>query len=233
MLQLTTKMEINIQDANPAEAASASTFIVKNRIPAIIVSPESFMVAVSEKQIKRAQYKLIVAVDLENKGKNFGLDKIRDLPNEVLTADGFDILLTPMATNKETGNEMKALAEFLTKANNLTEIRWVIGSRVWDKDSINNVIEHAKAHPASFIRTDPNLDGSATPEDHFNDIERIKKEIATPIKVSGNINRDIMETLHGKAKRFDVTMTQARSIIAPRVEKEPSNQQEFEFPPLK
>ena len=227
MFNITTKFELNLQKATPAEASMASTYAVKNRVPAVVVSPELFLMSVNETAMKRAQYKIIVAVDFEHLGKNYALDKIRDLPEEIIDADGFDILLTPKVTMIETNNEMKSLTTFLKQRNPLAEIRWVVGFQTWESETLESVLSKAKDNPASYIRTDPNCHTPIDIEKHHEYVDIIKGFVATPIKLSGNIDWKTLNSLKDKVGRFDVTVSQARSIIT--TANNPNNEEQLEM----
>lgn len=206
------RFELNLQTADPSEITESATFTVRNSIPAIVVSPDAYLPATQARNLAFGGYKIIVAIDFTNGGKSYALDKLKFVPSDIMAADGFDILLTPWKTQIESSNEMAGLINFLKRLNPATEIRWVIGSRLWDVNNINSVLQAAKRNPASFIRTDPNLISNATTEDHQTDIKRIKRHAGTAVKVSGSVNYEAINQLD-RAKRFDVNITQAKQIF--------------------
>ena len=207
-----TKLELNVQKANPADATAAGTFAIKGKIPVIVVSPDMFIPILQDRNMKYANYKIIVAVDFNNLGKAYAFDKIRDLPAEVLGADGFDVLLTPRRTDIESSKEMKEISAFFKKSNPLCEVRWVLG-RGWSEENLITILNKAKSIPANYIRTDSNLVTQVSIEDHKKDIERIRLAVPTPIKISGNVDLETFKAFSNKVARFDVSMTQARALF--------------------
>jgi hypothetical protein len=220
MLQLTTKMEINVTARTlAADIGQLSTFIIKNRIPAVVTDSQ-FLETLTLDRLKfgggrtgRLAYKIICAVDFP-RGKAYALEKLRNLPeNVVFLADGFDILLTGGRTDKEVLNELRGLSEFLKKIDPTKELRWTLGCCTRNRVEIKKMLTNMVKYPGSFIRTDQNLESQVSVDDHLSDIEFIRKVIATPVKVSGNVDYNTMQVLAGSAERFDVTLAKARTIL--------------------
>ena len=223
MFRGSSRFEINLFESTGVEVATASTYAIKNRVPSIVVSPNLFAFAVLDKSTKMAQYKIIVAIDFENLGKNYAIDKLRDLPQEVLGSDGFDVLITPNRTEMETMNELKGIKAFLQQSNPLAEIRWVIDERWNDEDKIK-ILECAQKVPVNYIRINPNLTGKVG--EHEKTIELVKKHTPFKMKISGNVNFETYSELEGDQKiaLFDVNLAQAKAIIA--AAQEPKKEQE-------
>lgn len=220
MLQLTTRMEINVTAKTvAADIGQLSTFVVKNRVPVVVTDPQ-FLETITLDRLKfgggrtgRLAYKIICTVDFP-RGKAYALEKLRDLPeNVIFLADGFDILLTGGRSDKEVLNELRGLSEFLKKIDPTKEIRWTLGCRTRDRAETQKMLLNIVKHPGSFIRTDQNLNSQATVRDHLDDVEFIHRTVPTPVKVSGNIDYNAMRTLAQAVERFDLTLAQARSIL--------------------
>ena len=112
MLQLTTRMEINVTAKTvAADIGQLSTFVVKNRVPVVVTDPQ-FLETITLDRLKfgggrtgRLAYKIICTVDFP-RGKAYALEKLRDLPeNVIFLADGFDILLTGGRSAHQTRQE--------------------------------------------------------------------------------------------------------------------------------
>jgi hypothetical protein len=216
MFDVTTRLEVNIVRGKTAstDMASMSNFVIKYRVPTVVVDPQFVEQIMIERQRYRGSYKIICTVDFDN-GKNYAMDKLRSIPKAALAVDGFDILVTAGKTDKESLNELKAISEFLKKAvDPLKEIRWTLGMRLRQTNDLLNVMKHLKTYPAAFIRTDHNLVAqNLTLEKHENDVKFIKSHVGTPIKVCGNVDVETIRSLRGKVSRFDVSMTQAARIL--------------------
>lgn len=216
MFDVTTRLEVNIVRGKTAstDMASMSNFVIKYRVPTVVVDPQFVEQIMIERQRYRGSYKIICTVDFDN-GKNYAMDKLRSIPKAALAVDGFDILVTDGKTDKESLNELKAISEFLKKAvDPLKEIRWTLGMRLRQTNDLLNIMKHLKTYPAAFIRTDHNLIAqNLTLEKHENDVKFIKSHVGTPIKVCGNVDVETIRSLRGKVSRFDVSMTQATRIL--------------------
>lgn len=221
MLSYSTKMEVNLFNSKSVatDMQQLSNFIIKNRIPVVVTEPDFVENVILDRNKFSPAYKIICAVDFST-GKHYALEKIRDLPRNALLADGFEFRVTHGKSDKESLNELRALTEFIKKTIDPTkEIRWALGLRTVTRDNYDKTIQHMKQWPASFIRTDINLDSpSATVDAHKDDIGFIRERVALPIKISGNIDYDTMLTLMGRAARFDVTVSQAKRILKDALE---------------
>jgi hypothetical protein len=216
MFAQTSKMEINLlHNTGRVDFGGnqLSTFVIKNKVPAVVCVPELVeIVAVDRSQFSH-RYKIICAVDFNN-GRNYGLAKVRDLPQSCLMADGFEVRLTAGRSDKETLNEMRGITNFFRQIHSTKEIRWALSLRSTSIDQFVNCLKHAKSWPGSFIRTDIDVDSPiANMETHVRDFAAIRKYIHLPIKVSGSVDYDTIVALSGDIARFDVSMDQARSII--------------------
>jgi hypothetical protein len=211
---ISSKFEINLQSSNASDVPGVGTFVVQNRIPALVVNPELFVAALTDRQVKMRQCKFIVAIDFRDNGKHYAMDKIKQLPGEVLGADGFDVMVTPGKNEKEIGKEMGAVGSFLRQVNPAAEIRWVMGCRRQSTENIIAMLKMAKEYPPTFIRTDGNLKvPDLDVRGHKVDIALVRKHIGTAIKISGNVDWATVKEVKNQVARFDVTVAQARSII--------------------
>lgn len=215
MFEYTTRLEINVLQGQTVavETNGLATFMVKNKIPAIVAAPDFLEIVLMERASFGGQYKVICAVDFDS-GRRYALEKFRPLPQTIFKADGFDILLTPNRTDKESLNEMRALSEFIRSLNPLMEIRWAFGFRTRTYESMAGFLPYLKKCPANFLRTDISLQSPLVSlKKHQADILLLKECVGTPIKVSGNIDFEIMKELREGVQRFDVSVAQAKKIV--------------------
>lgn len=206
------RVEVNILEAK--DISHVGTLCVKNGIPAVVVPPELVFPARVDKESKRsANYKIISTIDFDNNGKDYALDKIKNLPRDILEADGFDILLSANRNEIETSNEMKALNEFIINVNQLAEIRWTIGLNARTPESVLSILKSLKKYPCAMIRTDNNLviNKPIKLNDYTKQIKLIREYSPCPIKVSGNVDSKMFN--HLKDVKFDVSLQQLNNII--------------------
>ena len=225
MFQITTRLEINVSNASTynADLRGLATFVIKNRIPAVVVSPEFLEPVLFEKGKKLANFKVICLVGFPD-GKGFALEKFRDLPQQSMMADGFEVMLTPGRSDKECLNELRAVTQFIRQFG-LKELRWAFSFRTVNYDRYEHFLPHILKWPASYVRTDGNLlVPNLSFEDHLLDVEFIRSVIGTPIKISGNVDLGMIESLKKRVARFDVTLDQARDII-----REYKNNEDFQL----
>ena len=213
LFDITGKFEINLHQSRGADIVGVGNFLVKNRISAVVLPHELFESMVIDKQVKMAQYKIIISIDFEQNGKNYALDKFRDLPPYALEADGYDIMLTPGVNDIQTNNEMKAIIQFIRRLNPLAEFRWVMNTRRMERSEIRKMLEKAKVHPVDAIRTDPNVSNTVDISEHVKDVNYIRKYLSRPIKVSGGVTYEVFDKLKSKVSKFDVTVQQAQAIL--------------------
>lgn len=214
MLEYTTKMEINVLRGRNIDIRDISTFVIKNKIPAIICEPEYIDILILDRNKYQGAYKIICAVDFWD-GNNYAMEKIKYLPQSVMVADGFEILATPNRSDKETFNELKTITEFIRGTlDAIKEIRWALALRTRPPGHFYNILKNVKKWPGSFIRTDVNIESPAASVDvHGADFQFVRDKIATPVKVSGNVTFDTMMALMGSVARFDVSLAQAKRIM--------------------
>jgi hypothetical protein len=213
MFQYTTKLEVNIRRGKmaPTDMHNLSTFLIKSKIPAIVIDPEFIDPMMVERSKFNGQYKIIVAVDFDN-GRRYGMEKLKYLPKNTFQTNGIEILLTPGRNDKESLNELKVISEWGKMFNPLLEIRWVFGFRTRARDLIANFMPYLKNVPGTFLRTDPNCEiPKISVEEHESDVAYLKEHSSTPIKISGNVTLEIMNAI--KVARYDVTIGQAKKIV--------------------
>ena len=218
MFNITSKLELNLLKGSAAsDFDSVGAFLIKSRIPVVVVDPEFIEAMIIERVRCQGAFKIITAIDFD-KGRNYAIDKFKLLPQSIFAADGYDVLLTDGRTEKECLNELRAVSEFVRSIDALKEIRWTLGLRTRSHEKMGLFLPHIRAWPASYIRTDSALvSPAATAEKHEDDIGFIKNELATPIKLCGNVTLDTINTFGinagGVVHRFDVNMSQAKHII--------------------
>jgi len=215
---ISVRMEVNLLRSKTASGdhINLARWVIKNRVPAIVVDPLYVEASIIERMKHRGQYKIICSVDFES-GKHYGLEKLRPLPKSIMVADGFDILLTANKSDKEYLNELRILSEFIHDSiHKSKEIRWVLGLRTREQASIIQALPHFKKWPATYVRTDHNVLPAKQEneyERHARDIQFIRKSTGLPIKISGNIDYETYMKLKSDVKRFDVTLNQAKALI--------------------
>jgi len=212
MIQYTTKMELNVIDrkTNPAQVGQ---FLVKNSCPAVVVLPELVAPFMVDRSIKRGRYKIICMVDFPD-GKNFAMQKLRDLSNDAMAADGFDIVCSKNKTFTESLNEVKSLHEFVRKVNPITEVRWIINPN--DEKEIEMYLEAVSKFPCNYLRIGHQLTRNPTfkIDDYQRIIKLIRAKVAYPIKLSGDVSMELMAAFKDdRGVRFDVSLNQANIIV--------------------
>jgi hypothetical protein len=210
-----TRLEINVLTPD-IDIAAVSTFAIKHRCPAIVITPEFAPAVLTDRAAKNGQYNIINAVDFPD-GKSFCFDKFRDLQDVMtLEVDGMDILLTSNKTHVETKNEVKSLVEFLRQAVNPTwDLRYVLGYFTRSTEEIDNMLDAAKVYAPSLIRIDQHLEiPNVGVEQHIKAIKNLRPKTPKHMKVSGNVDLTTIEELLkiDTRLRFDVTMKQALHI---------------------
>lgn len=207
---LTTRFELNLTPSvNPITAAN---WAQKHRCPVIVTPPEHVAPLMVNRATKNAQYQIIVTLDFPS-GKSYAMDKLRNASGDFSACDGCDILLSGGKSQVETKNEIKALYEFL-KTIGMHEIRYVLGAYTRSRESIIDMLKGMKLYPGRWIRLDQHLTlPNITIEHHKGMIGLIKEHIATPLKISGNVDLDVVKEFSGTKHRFDVSLDQATSIV--------------------
>lgn len=210
---MSSKFELNILNNNTIpNLPLITTFIIKNKIPYIVVKPEMSTAAMVERSSKNGRFKIIVAIGFDDFGKSFATDKLINIHKDSFAADGFDILITPNKTQNETKNEMISIIDFISKINTLSEIRFSL--------HINNdctgAVKAMNNLPISMIRGCQHVelsDNVISKQILLDRVINIRKLTGKSIKIGGNINYEIYKELLKYVTRFDVTYEQARSIL--------------------
>jgi hypothetical protein len=215
-------MELNVdRRTNPA---FASLFVVRNNCPAIIIPSDLLAPFVTDRTLKKSKYKIIASLG----GTDFGLLKLRDIGQDVASADGFDITASLGLTKARARDEVKALTEFIRSVNPLAEIRWSIGPKS-NFDNYKSLLEVIKDYPCNMIRTTP---WGSDIESFIELITSIRKYTPTPIKFSGVIEFIIAQGIleRERESRFDVTLDQANKLLRPAQPKQEEKKDEDQPP---
>jgi hypothetical protein len=215
-MSITSKFEIDVAKTNQIDEAVG--FAIKNNCPAIVVPSELVMALTINRGIKAGNFKIICAVDWP-KGQQRGTEKFTGLDAEAMSANGFEILLTP-GTKSQINGELQYLANFVENffSANSIELRFVLGCGLDDRDPkfISDVMEILKGmRQPAMIRTTPLTKipaGKATVDIHKELFSSIKKNTSKPIKISGNISSKIVANCG--ADFYAVTPKQAVNIIS-------------------
>jgi hypothetical protein len=233
-VQITNKLEIEIGQLNQREILEAGTFSTKNHCQAIIVMPDAVAGVMMDKSTRNSQYRVIAAIDFPN-GRNFALDKWRDISPDVLAADGFEILLSMGRTPADCRNEIRAIMEFIRgQVNPMAEIRFVIRAFERSEKELDECFEGFRKNPPNMIRLDHRLlrareivkavDAEKCNrkilDDQIKMIEALRSRMAIPIKVSGNVDLAMVQELSKvhNTTRFGVSLAQAKSIMKEALE---------------
>jgi len=211
---ITNKLEIDIMQGT--ELQEAIELAVTSHIPAIVVHPELAREANVYRGIRQGHFRILTAVDWP-KGDRYAMDKLRDMPIDALSRDGFEILISDRKNPSEIKGELLTCFEFIrSHLPEVTEIRIVLGAFMRDNDFVARACDELKNVPApDMIRTDHHLrvqQSVANAQAHNDLISLINKYTHRPIKISGNINSAKVVALCN-ADRFAVSLKQAKSII--------------------
>jgi len=214
MYNITGKMEINMITPE-IDPAATSNFAMKYRCPAIVMKPEFVPAMIVDRSAKSGQYKIISAIDFPN-GKNFALDKLKNIDPMGLEVDGMDILLSQRA-EIDVMNELKTLKELIRQTiNPAMSIRVVLRCHSSEWSNVKNCFEAIKKHAPDMIRVDPHLElPKVGLEEHIECYRKLREVIAKPVKISGNVDLKTIEEISkiDKNARFDVNPKQAYNIV--------------------
>lgn len=209
------KLELDVMQTN--ELTDAVNIAIKYKIPAIVVHPLMTSEAIFARGRSGGKFNIYTPVDWP-KGDNFGMLKFRGLSYDSLDIDGFEILLTGEKNVIDTRNEIKTITEFVkNQLSETIEVRFVLGSIQRSTENIEKMCEALiGTRTPAIIRNDHHLKlqvGKANPDVHNKFMDTMLDKVRIPIKLSGNINTIKSITACGRAKRYAVNITQARSII--------------------
>ena len=211
---ITNKLEIDVMQGT--ELQEAVELAVTAQMPAIVVHPELAQEANVYRGIRQGRFRIITAVDWP-KGDRYAMDKLRDLPVDALSRDGFEILISERKHPSEIKAELLTCFDFIrSHLPEVIEIRIVLGAFMRDNEFVARVCDVLKNVPApDMIRTDHHLrvqQSVANAQAHNDLITLIRKYTRRPIKIGGNINSAKALT-SCEAARFAVSLKQANSIV--------------------
>lgn len=211
--QVTGKLELNLFNVN-ANIQTISDLVLKNRIPAIVTDPSYLPMLLVNRAAMGGKYKLIASIDFL-KGKAFAIDKLKRA-GDFSGADGCEILLSPDRSEIELRNELKSIHEFLKLQNKLFEIRWCLGCYNRPFQNTLDILGGMKSYPPSYVRLDQHLELPNLDKDkHLAMIESVREHVPFNIKVSGNVNLELIKALSDVkgVARFDVNPKQLQEIL--------------------
>ncbi len=209
-----SRLEIDVFQSN--ELRDASELSVKYKLPAIIVHPQLIQEALLTRARCQGTFKIIAPVD-SPKGEKYNLLKLRDLPIDAMSIDGYEFIITPNKSTAETALELRNLNKFVKDYLGTTiEIRFVILSSSISDINFNNIVDALVGlQTPNYIRTDFGIkqqNSKVSLELHNAYAARIKSKVGFPIKISGNLTSfDQIDTCPG-ATRFAVGLQQAKVI---------------------
>lgn len=210
-----TRLEIDVMQGN--EILESFELAHKYRMPAVVIHPSLSSDALVCRGRSKGQYKIITPVDWPN-GSQFSVDKFRGLSLDSLETDGFEIYISPNKSADDIKKEIMSCTDFIKKfLGELIEIRFVLGTRTKSDENMLNVYSAlSNIKNPNMIRDDVTLKTQnyrANAETHNGFIEAVKTNISCPLKVSGNIeNIDIIDNCP-QAKRFGVSLQQAKTLV--------------------
>ena len=205
-------------------------FTKKNACPAIVVSPDMVSTYIINRGIGQAKFKIIAAVDWP-RGEQYGIEKMRGMTVDALSADGFEIILTAKYNYGEIKSEVKYLSKFFSDYfNKFNELRFVldIDQNNRARQAIAYMLTACKEIPLPRLVRTIHLNKlpptQATAKNFNKHIEYIKSLVNVPIKISGGVTYKLYSTV--PADRFAASLSQAEQIAvemhkaaqAPRVE---------------
>lgn len=213
MFQATSRMELNVLDYN-SPLPRVSEFAFKHRCPAIVTIPQLVPAFVVDRESKRGNYRIIAAIDFGS--TSFAMQKVRDMGGDATAADGFDIMCSTGRPANEIFNEIKSVSDFLKSINRLAEIRWVLGAFTRPDAEVQNYLKCFAKYQVNWLRIDQHVtDTKIAPAQHFGMVESIRRGCKLPLKVSGNVNKEVVDHfMKDNSIRFDVTLDQANNILA-------------------
>jgi deoxyribose-phosphate aldolase len=177
-----TKVEVECLGAQ-RDLIDAGMFVSKHRCAALVVAPAAVQAAIVDRSTRRDNYPIIAAVDFPS-GRAFALDKMRDVPEDMFQADGFEVVLSVGRGGATCKNELHVIAETLKRYNSVADIRFVLNFFDRDDEEVAACCEECRVQTPQFVRLEAGyiprtaaVVAAAAGEVH--------KRTATPIKVSG------------------------------------------------
>jgi hypothetical protein len=209
-----SRLEIDVLQLN--ELKDASELSVKFKLPAMVVHTQLVREALLVRGRSQGIYKIIVPVDWP-KGENYGLTKLRGLPIDSMTVEGFEFMLTPNKSVLETVNEYNAIMKFVKEyLGDQIDIRFVIPvTSITDTNFDDMCSAFVGLRTPNLIRLDNVTKiqlSKASPDIHNVNIERVRSKVGYPIKISGNITSFQHITNCAGASKFAVCLQQAKVI---------------------
>lgn len=227
---ITSRLELNLNDL-AVPVPFATNLASKHRMAAIVVyDPNVIIPLLQQRMSSNARWKVILALDFPF-GNKYVLEKFKQLPKDfnMLSVDGFDILLSAKTANNtvpseiEVRNEIQIIKNFVHSYNKQCEVRFAVDALSKQRERVESALKVFKTTPPAFIRLDHNLEMPTTKanlETITKALEMIKLHTPTLVKVGTNVTYEIIEKLKD-VQRFDVTVKQAQDIIH-RIENEPA-----------
>jgi len=227
-IQITSKLEIEVGGLNQRELVDAGMFASKNRCQALMVPPTAVQAAIVDKSTRDGQYRIVAAVDFPA-GREFALDKLRDVPQDAFEADGFEIVLSANRGEANCKNEIRAITDLIKRYNPLAEIRFVLGIFNRNDAEIKACCEEFKFSRPALVRLETSLVIVPALTAIVAAVERVRADAPNLVKVCGlpKDPREQCQKVMALLKipgvtRIGVSLDQARSIL--RMAQEIQNQ---------
>ena len=209
-----TKLEIDITKADQIQPAME--LAIKHHILGMTVPPEMVPLAIMARTVKQSNLKIITTVDA-GRGLQYGQEKFRGMPVEAMSANAYEVLLTP-GTQSQIIQEVKYLSDFFRSYfGQLIEMRFAIGMGLDGRteEQMKHMLQACtKIAPPSLVRTCFNAKIAPnkikeTYEQQINFINSINDVLK--VKVCGDVTPEIYRTV--KAEKFAVTLAQLQNIV--------------------
>jgi len=210
-----TRLEIDVMQGN--EILESFDLAHKYRLPSIVIHPSLSSDALVCRGRSKGNYKIITPVDWP-KGEIFATEKFKGLSLDSLETDGFEIYISQKKSADDIKKEIMSCTEFVKKfLGEIFEIRFVVGSRTKEPDDLKNAFEAFRnVKNPTLVRDDivlktQNYKANADVHNEFK--KSISEVISCPLKISGNIETIEMVQSCDFARRFGVSLQQAKSLI--------------------
>jgi hypothetical protein len=211
---ITPKLEIQTQGQR--EIIEAGTLAKKGRCSAIVVPPELVQGSVVDREMKKADYMVIAAIDFPG-GREYALDKFRGLTEDVWSADGFEVVLSKRG-EAALNNEITTLTELIRQYNSLASIRFVFSPAERSEGEVKACSEQFKERMPHFVRVGVDFTTTVPVNKTKEEIQKLTAKSSVAVKVCGlerekefECCQDLLQ-IQG-VQRIGVTLEQATKIF--------------------
>lgn len=202
---INNRFEINVTEGqNHKEIIE---FARKYACPAVVVPPKLVAQYVAMRGILNAKFKIITT--LGQGGSAFAMQKLRDMPQDGLASDGFDVMCSYVGNSAAMFNEVTSVTQFFRSMNPLYEIRWAIDVVGRGVDAADEYLKALKSNRSNYLRLGQTI--KSVPE-IMSVIGHTSSIINMPIKVPVAKLSDV-DGLDVGTYRFDLSFDMAKEIL--------------------